>query len=529
MTTVHGRSRALEPRHLRYVLVLAEHGSLRQSAAELALPATVLAREIKQIESAVGTCLFERRRSRVCLTVAGRELAEFARRALEARRLALRETGPDHARLRVGFMDYPPGQAIQRAALAEFRAQYPHVSVELVPVPFRLQAGAVTAGTLDVGFHFGPLERLDGICTALLMPEVVSCVLLPSGHRLATRRELSMSDLVGTPLHTMRTDDSPEVMAAVHDAIARGGWHGRQTSGSSSPSEVMGMVASGAGWSPAPSALIAWAPPSLAVRPLADAPLAGFDMHILWRDGHPDATAFTQLMLDLRPILEGPPQGGQPLQAGRRWIEEKSRVVEHLHHAMLQDIVGSQLSLRALGKRLAPDQLEARAIVEDTSAGLTRVGRVARQAIRTIQGSEPVSCDIALDLVTAAAELGSCSNAAFSLRTTGARRTLDRDIRALARRVGVAALRSAFGRSDARNVSVSLDFGEDTFCLVVADDGLKVPDDARDGAAQCEGPAALRRNEAARGAVLTVRHDPAMGTRVELRVPLQAAFVVATD
>ncbi|MBD0695487.1 transcriptional regulator CynR [Streptomyces sp. CBMA123] len=73
---------ALELRHLRYLLAVADHGNFTRAAEELHISQPTLSQQIKQLERTLGTQLLDRTGRTVRLTDAGQAYAHHARRAL---------------------------------------------------------------------------------------------------------------------------------------------------------------------------------------------------------------------------------------------------------------------------------------------------------------------------------------------------------------------------------------------------------------------------------------------------------------
>ena len=528
----------LDPRRLRYVLALSELQSFRRAGAALAVPPHVLAREVKATERALGARLFERRGRNATPTAAGAEIAHIARRAMTARLAEIRESAVAEVELRIGCLDYGRGQAVQRAAIAEFQAHHPHVAVRLSAMPFRQQPWAVADGALAVAMFTGEMPALPGVSAEVLLADSVACALLPAGHPLAYVGELSMSSLTGLPLQIMAIEEAPEIVANMHDAIAESGWHGRHLPGVSRPSEVLSMVACGAGWAPTASSLLGWAPAGIVVRPLADKPLADCDVHIAWRDTDPLASAFVRLALELRDVIDAAeaqptssrgdrgdaPYGYSALLAQR--YAERARIAGELHDTLLQDVLGSQLELEALRGRLPATLASERATLARVVERLGRAGRDGREVVRGLRTVRSSPRDLALALSGAAEELRESQPLEFRMRTDGTPRVLRPAVEAAAYRIGVEALTNAFRHAAATLVSVSLDYWTDLFRLRVSDDGAGVdPEVLRAGERPGHfGLALMRERAAAAGGTLSVRSDVGAGTTIELVVPGQAAF-----
>lgn len=73
---------ALELRHLRYLIAVAERGNFTRAAEDLHISQPTLSQQIRQLERAVGVQLLDRTGRTVQLTDAGAVYTEQARRAL---------------------------------------------------------------------------------------------------------------------------------------------------------------------------------------------------------------------------------------------------------------------------------------------------------------------------------------------------------------------------------------------------------------------------------------------------------------
>src|ERR1700761_3233578 len=79
---VPGAPPAIELRHLRYFVALAEAGSFTQAAERMFITQPTLSQQIRRLEEIVGTRLLQRRREGLRLTTAGTVLLEAARTVL---------------------------------------------------------------------------------------------------------------------------------------------------------------------------------------------------------------------------------------------------------------------------------------------------------------------------------------------------------------------------------------------------------------------------------------------------------------
>ncbi|MFE9560301.1 transcriptional regulator CynR [Streptomyces sp. NPDC006487] len=170
---------ALELRHLRYLLAVAEHAGFTRAAEELRISQPTLSQQIKQLEGMVGVQLLDRTgRGGVRLTDAGETYVQHARRALRDLAAAERavhdvaDLSRGHLRLAVTptFTAYLVGPLA-----AELHARHPGITLDVKDMAQdRIEAGLL-ADELDLGIAFvGP--HLPGITATPLYAETLSLV-----------------------------------------------------------------------------------------------------------------------------------------------------------------------------------------------------------------------------------------------------------------------------------------------------------------------------------------------------------------
>lgn len=107
--------------HLRRV---ADEGSLTGAAQRLFVSQPALTKQIRRLEDDLGVRLFERSRSGMALTEAGRELASRVSALLDGWDEAVRATGRAARVLRLGFLDAGAVGAVPEV-IAAFRQAQP--------------------------------------------------------------------------------------------------------------------------------------------------------------------------------------------------------------------------------------------------------------------------------------------------------------------------------------------------------------------------------------------------------------------
>ncbi|MEU1287911.1 transcriptional regulator CynR [Kitasatospora sp. NPDC005856] len=169
---------ALELRHLRYLLAVAEHGGFTRAAEELHVSQPTLSQQIRQLEKTLGVQLLDRTGRTVRLTDAGAVYTDHARRALRDLAAAERavhdvqDLSRGHLRLGVTptFTAYLVGPLS-----AELRARHPGVGLTLTEnAQDRIEA-ALLADDLDVGIAFAGAHP-PGITATALFTENLSLV-----------------------------------------------------------------------------------------------------------------------------------------------------------------------------------------------------------------------------------------------------------------------------------------------------------------------------------------------------------------
>jgi DNA-binding transcriptional LysR family regulator len=189
---------ALDLRHLRYFVAVAEEGQITRAAERLGMQQPPLSQQIKLIEHHIDAQLFLRTPRGVVLTQAGRALLDEARatlaqfdRALETtRRTARGEQG----RLSLGMTPTAAFHPLVPRTVREFRERYPRV---LVTLDEWLSDGLLERlrdQRMDAAFIRNTVTDPSGLTITPLLDEIMVAA-LPSDHRLAQSRDDSPLDV----------------------------------------------------------------------------------------------------------------------------------------------------------------------------------------------------------------------------------------------------------------------------------------------------------------------------------------------
>jgi DNA-binding transcriptional LysR family regulator len=190
----------VELRQLEYFVAVAHERSFTLAARRLHVVQSAVSAAIASLERDLKVTLFERSAQRVVLTEAGTALLPEALAVMDAvqgARDVVDELGAGmRGSVRVGLL---PGLGLVDlpAAAGEFRRRYPNVELQLRVEP-EGSAGVVAGlhnGDIDVGLlgvGAGSVPRELAAWELLRVPQVLA---VPTGHRLARRRSITLPEL----------------------------------------------------------------------------------------------------------------------------------------------------------------------------------------------------------------------------------------------------------------------------------------------------------------------------------------------
>ncbi|MGW6194703.1 LysR family transcriptional regulator [Kribbella sp. NPDC055110] len=258
----------MELRHLRYLVAVAEAGSLTEAAQRrLHTSQPSLSRQIRDLEKEVGVELLARSVHGVELTAAGREFLDHARLALmqvdAAVEAARRTAQPARKALAIGFQTGHEMNWLPRA-MKVLHDELPNLDVTVSSDYSPDLAEAVARGRVDVAF----LRREPGYDLEYVVVDREPLVaLLPSDHRLTARDSVRPQDFVGETF-IGGSNKATVLRAATEEYFRRAGVEVRWDHGVDNLAMAMSLVASTRGLSLMPAYAENLLPPSVVSRPL---------------------------------------------------------------------------------------------------------------------------------------------------------------------------------------------------------------------------------------------------------------------
>ncbi|GAB3865468.1 LysR family transcriptional regulator [Micromonospora andamanensis] len=237
----------VELRQLRYFVAVAEHLSFSRAAEHLNLAQQSLSQQIRALERGLGVRLFDRDTRGTRLTAAGRVFLPEARAVLARFDTAVvvvqRDDRAEVGRLNLAFLTSTANYMLPPVVRA-MRERFPDLELKTYNVPIDELVAGLRTGRFDAAFTRPPL--VSDLATRALAVEPV-CAVLPTGHPLATRDVLRLSDLAGEKWVLTPRESWPPWHAKYDQDFAAAGFTPRVVQRAAGVPNLLGLVAAGVG------------------------------------------------------------------------------------------------------------------------------------------------------------------------------------------------------------------------------------------------------------------------------------------
>src|SRR5580698_3255390 len=275
---------------LRMFLVVLEEGSFRRAADRQHISQSAITRQMQSLELDLGGHILERTSAGVRPTNVGHALAERANALLAAydstmaedRRLVRGES----EQLRICYI----ASAVQGylgPALAVLRRAYPRLRVKMLDQTPGEMIIALRQGKIDLALTLHGIDLLSRDFYARKLATVRSLVALPVSHRLATERQVSLSQLKGETFVQGSDDVVPGYTQRIIQFCRKyGGFRPRLATidKATSLEESLALAANEEAISIQPAFISHLNVPNVVMVPIADAG-ATWDLFVVWQRG----------------------------------------------------------------------------------------------------------------------------------------------------------------------------------------------------------------------------------------------------
>lgn len=248
-------------RQLRYFIAVAEELSFTRAAQRLHLSQPPLSQQIQALEQDLGVRLLERDKRNVALTAPGRLFLDQARQILamadEARTQVAEAAAGFSGHLKLAYTVSVSFHPALPQTLLRLGQNAPNVRVWLSEMYSEPQFSALRNGQIDVGFvRDVPTHEDDARALRIDVIDREPLVLaLPSGHRLAGRQRVELSEVVGDPFVVQPR----ELAATLYDRLvrlaAKAGFHPVIRQHAQQINGLLALVAAGIGLALVPASM----------------------------------------------------------------------------------------------------------------------------------------------------------------------------------------------------------------------------------------------------------------------------------
>jgi DNA-binding transcriptional LysR family regulator len=219
----HYDGAALELRHLRAFVAIADTGHYGRAAASLKLTQPAITQRIQVLERELGVQLLTRNAREVHLTPAGEALIDHARSLVQIEDRAL-EALRDHlagiaGRLRISYLTLWDW-GLPADIVAEYRRRYPTVKLDMTTGYSQSNMDRLVSGEIDFAF-IGPAvaPRAGVVMRSLDRHEVV--VVIPPTHRFMQMERVPIESIRGESIVAATPGINPNLNAVSLDWLEK--------------------------------------------------------------------------------------------------------------------------------------------------------------------------------------------------------------------------------------------------------------------------------------------------------------------
>lgn len=288
---------ALDSRHVRCFLVLAEELHFGRAAARLGIVQSALSTQIARLEDILGGKLLSRgRRAAVRLTPLGETFLAEAREAVarldRAERVGRRAAEGRAGRAALGYVFSAALGGVLTRVLRAIRQDLPLIDLSIYPLDSPEQIKAIAEARLDAGLLRPQAHYPKGICAQIVHRDPVQLVLAGT-HKLAISAAIEPAALAGETFLVPQAGRSMGLAGVLDDLAEVGNFAAPTVSDAHDFISATSLAAAGYGVVLAPQSLCHLSIEGIVFRPIAN--FEGvFDLALAW---HGDASSIVRTIL----------------------------------------------------------------------------------------------------------------------------------------------------------------------------------------------------------------------------------------
>jgi DNA-binding transcriptional LysR family regulator len=216
-------SAAMELRHLRYFVAVAEALNFTKAAEQLRIAQPSLGRQVQDLEDEIGVDLLKRSPRGVTLTAEGKLFLEEARDLLQRAEESVKKVRAlargEYGELHIGYAPTPTVE-IMPPALAALQKAVPGVKVLLHDMSSDEIVDGLRNGGLQLAVTALPSEENAPDMEFESLKTYPICAILPASHPLARLKIIPLEKVAAEPLITLNRKNYPDAHAFVERLFA---------------------------------------------------------------------------------------------------------------------------------------------------------------------------------------------------------------------------------------------------------------------------------------------------------------------
>lgn len=202
-----------------------ESGSFSKAAEHLLVTPAAVMKHMNSLEGRLGVVLLKRTNQGITLTAAGKVVYEEGKRlSVNAEGILSKALAAEQSEskiIRIGSSLLNPGKVLTDL-WSPVRRDHPQFRFRIVPYDDNREQILSVIASLGarIDILVGPFNsaQMRAMANYLKLGEYALCVAVPQNHRLAGRGRLSIRDLYGEHLMTVKSGDR-EILTAFHDLL----------------------------------------------------------------------------------------------------------------------------------------------------------------------------------------------------------------------------------------------------------------------------------------------------------------------